>query len=101
MYCDGVQLTSTQQSDYGAGELTVEELVENVKEVEKAVHEKMADIGENGPSDDSVLDLAKDLAHVREMEDSLLQVLANTETEEEEDDSEVIMMSQMAHYSVC
>lgn len=70
--------------------LSVEELVENVKEVEIAMHEKMAEIGENGASDESVLDLAMDMADVREMEDELLKALATAKIEEEEDDLEVI-----------
>ena len=64
-------------------EKLAEELLENVEEVEKAVYEEVAEIEENGEADDSVLELAKDLADVQEMEDSLMQVLVNTETEED------------------
>ena len=72
--------------------MSVEKLVENVKEVEKAVYEKVAEIGQNGAAVSSVLELAGDLADIREMEDSLLHVLANTDTdsEEEEDNMEVL-----------
>ena len=85
------KVANARDSEYDAGEMSVEELIENAKEIEKAVYEKAEEIGKGEVAVDSVLELAGELADVREMEDSLLEVLVNTETEEEEETYEVLL----------
>ena len=90
------KLSSTRNSDYDAEEMSAEELLENVEEVEEAVYEDVAGIEENGATVDSVLELAEDLADAREMEDSMLQEMANLEPEEEEFILKVFIASCMS-----
>lgn len=89
-------MSSTRNSDYDAEEMSAEELLENVEEVEEAVYEDVAGIEENGATVDSVLELAEDLADAREMEDSMLQEMANLEPEEEEFILKVFIASCMS-----
>ena len=70
------------------GEISTQELVENAMAVEEAISKKVAEMG-NGAAVNSVLELAGELADIRQMEDSLVQAMANTEIKEGKDDSKV------------